>query len=533
MRRKRAGTGVLWLALGGVVLVSFVVFAALLGPVRALKIAAAAGLSVAVDGFAEDPGPHRIPVIDVRVDPAYLDTLGADLPWSGEHQVPATLVHNGVHHKVKFRFRGSYTPSHFLGGKRSFRLSMKKSGPFAPYRKLNVINPKALNLLNNHLGNWIAGRMGVATPYDEMVFTRLNGQDLGVMEMFEQVDGTFEQVRGLATHQVPVYRGEFPPVVGRALPDKRQLWRSAANWEYTSDADSILAHQRLKALVDVVGSSTMDLAVRRDSLAKLIDVEAYLHYMAAILVVNTRHMDQFHNQWLVMGPEGLFYPIWWDGLLMFPPENEPLYYIHDALAFWILQVPEWRLRRDRLAWWHLTNLHAARAFEQELDRTIQRVMPSVLADRNKYGNVTLAPEDVHRNSLVHVIGSLAGMRASVAAYWDRSLARLRANDVTVDRTDSLRIRSRSEAAIRLTWPAREAESAAVYVNGLRIDPELKDGTYTVVLHRTLKLRDGVWNRPFVNWEHYIVVPLDARISFDQGLPAGLRITNAITDEAIR
>lgn len=113
------------------------------------------------------------------------------------------------------------------------------------------------------------------------------------------------------------------------------------------------------------------------------------------------------------------------------------------------------------------------------------------------------------------------------------MARLRASDVVVERSDSLRIRATSEAPLRLTWPAREAESAAVYVNGVRIDPELKDGNRTIILHRTVKLHEGVWNRPFVNWEHYVVEPLDARIAFDEGLPADLRITNAITDEAIR
>lgn len=533
MSRRGGRIGAGWLLIGAIVLVSCIVFAVLLGPKRALLIASASALSTVVDGIAEDPGPHRIPVIDVRIDQAYLDSLSSDLPWSGDQRFPAIWLHNGIEHEVKFRYRGSYTPSHFLGEKRSFRLTTKKNGPFAPYRKLNFINPKALNMLTNHLGNWIAGRMGVAVPYDEMVFVRMNGSDYGVMEMFEQPDGSFHRIRGLSTTDVPVYRGEFPGVKGRQLPERRQLWRSAAHWQYTSDADSTLAHARLKALVGLITLEGMPIEVRRDSLAKLIDVDAYLRYMAAILVVNTQHMDQFHNQWLVMHPDGRFHPIWWDGLLMFAPKDEPLYFIHDALAFWILQVPEWRLQRDRYAWSHLTNLHGTKAFEQHLDRTIERIMPSVLADRNKYGNVSLAPEDVHRNSVVHVIGSFANMRVSVSAYWQRTMDRLRANAVKVERGQSVRITSTSEVAIRVTWPDDLLRgSREIYVNGEYLDPEWNGKECTFVLHRTLKLPEGAWNRPFASFQHYLVEPLDATINFPRGVPADLRITNAVTDEAI-
>ncbi|HNR53660.1 MAG TPA: hypothetical protein PKJ19_00725, partial [Flavobacteriales bacterium] len=107
----------------------------------------------------------------------------------------------------------------------------------------------------------------------------------------------------------------------------------------------------MEALVDVIDDSTLTIPVRRDTLAKLIDVDAYARYLAAMLVVNTKHMDQFHNQWLVMSERtGLFYPIFWDALLMFPPEGEPLYFINDALAHWFLRIPEWRLLRDRYAY---------------------------------------------------------------------------------------------------------------------------------------------------------------------------------------
>lgn len=533
MKRDGRGTGVGWLVALGCVLVSFVVFAALLGPGRAVRIAAASFLSTTVDGLAEFPDPHRLRVVEVHIDPACLDTLNSDLPWSGDDNMPAVLLENSVEYPVKFRYRGIYSASHYLGGKKSFRLSLKKEGPFKPYRKLNFINPKSFNMVNNHMGMWIAGRMGVATPWNEMVFVRINGEDHGVMELYEQPGGDFERNRRLTKEEVPVYRGEYPPITGRELTEKRTLWRKASNWEYVSDADSTVAHALLEALVGVIYDSTLTIPQRRDTLAKLIDVDAYARYLAAMLVVNTKHMDQYHNQWLVMSERtGLFYPIFWDGLLMFPPEGEPLYFINDALAHWFLRIPEWRLIRDRYAYQGLKDLHSSGAFMQEYDRTIERIKPSILADRNKYGHVSLVPADVHRFSVAHVISSFANMRSNVNAYWDRTLARLADRSVKIERGSTLHILTANEAPLELRWRSFDEAPPVVLAGKEQLTATRKEGAWSVLVYREVALPDGSWDRPFANWQHYVVKPMDLTLTFPNGVPPGLSITNAITDEAV-
>ena len=534
MRRDHRRIGMGWWVMGIGVSVSMIVFAVLLGPGRFVRIAAASFLSATVDGLAEDRGPHELRVLDVRVDQHYLDTLNTDLPWSGGRNVPAVLVDNGVEHPVKFRYRGVYSASHYLGGKKSFRLSLKKDNPFSPYRKLNVINPKSFNMVNNHMGNWIAGRMGVAVPWNEMVFVRLNGHDNGVMELYEQIDGDFEKMRRLTKREVPVYRGDFPPITGRELTEKRTLWRKAEYWEYVSKADSTLSHARLKVLVNVIYDSTLTIPERRDTLARLIDVDAYARYLAAMVVVNTKHMDQFHNQWLVMSDRtGLFYPIFWDALLMFPPEGEPLYFINDALAHWFLRIPEWRLLRDRYVYQALQDLHTSGAFMTEYDRTIERVQPSLLADRNKFGHVSLFPADVHRFSVVHAISSFARMRVTVNSYWDRLSARLAANELHVDRTTSLRLTSTVEAPFELRWKSLQQEPPQVIIGSDTVSASRVDGAWSVTVYRAVGLPDGSWDRPFANWQHYVVKPLDITVAFPGGMPGDITITNAITHEAVR
>lgn len=533
MRRGSGGTGAIWLVLLAVVFISGIVFAVLLGPDRAARIAVASFLSTTVDGLAEDPGAHRLRVVEVRIDQAHLDTLNSDLPWSGGHNMPATLLGHGVEYPVKFRYRGLYSASHYLGGKRSFRLLLKKDNPFKPYRKLNFINPKSFNMLNNNMGMWIAGRMGVAVPWNEMVFVRLNGTDYGVMEMYEQPDGNFERIRHLATGDVPVYRGDFRPVTTRALPEKITLWRDAANWEYMSEADSTASAGQMRALAQVIADSTLSIAQRRDTLAKLIDVDAFARYFAAMLVVNTKHMDQFHNQWLVMSDRtGRFYPIFWDALLMFPPAGEPLYFINDALAHWFLRIPEWRLLRDRYAYRAMQDLHTDGTFTREYDDRIAKLMPSVLADRNKYGHVSPEAEDVHRFSVAHVISSFASMRATVDAYWTRTLARLADRSVQVERGTELHLSSTNEVPLELRWRSLDPVPPTLVVGADTISAVRKDGWWSMTLYREVGLPEGSWDHPFANWLHYVVKPMDVSVKFPGGVPSGLRITNAITDEEV-
>lgn len=531
MKLPRSPVVLLWWIAMTLVLVSIGVFAFLLGPSRAARIAGAAVLSVAVDGFAEGPTVHRIPVLDLDIDPVALDSLQRDLPWSGGDNVSALLQENGIVHKVKFRYRGAFSPSHFLGGKRSFRLSMKGSNPWSPYRKVNVINPKAFNLVNDHLAAWVAGSMGVPVPMNEMVFVRMNGEDHGVMEMFEQVDGDFERNRHLTSRDVPVLKGDYPPIEGRELPKGRTLWLDADHWEDASDAPMSAARTKLRSLVEALVPDTIPVSAHRDSIAALIDVETWLRYEAALLVLNTVHIDQYHNQWLVLNPRtDRFYPVLWDALLMFAPDGEPLYYVNDAMTWWTFHIPAWRLQRDRTAYQAMVRLHREGDFSRSLDEVIRRIQPSVLADRNKHGNVTLLPEDVHRVSVLHVISSTSGLRSSTSAYWERTLVRMEANDVQVRRDSVVRISSKSEAPLRLSWTGPEQ---LVTVDGFGVPIEPYPGGFSVLLHRTLKPRPGGKDHPLVDRQHLVVQPLDAVIGFSAGIPATLVVTNAITDAAIQ
>jgi hypothetical protein len=120
----------------------------------------------------------------------------------------------------------------------------------------------------------------------------------------------------------------------------------------------------------------------------------------------------------------------WDALMMYPHPGEPLHPVHDALSRLVLRDPEWRLQHDRYVREAIEGLLADEAWTRQVEAVADRLEPSVLRDRNKYGQVSPEPADVHRFSFAHWTHSLATLHDASKAYWQR--VRTALDDVRAD-----------------------------------------------------------------------------------------------------
>lgn len=525
------------IAIGALGVITLTAGAISLGPERAFRIAAAATTNVLVDGMAERPAPHRIKVVELEVDPGALDSLNADLPWSGGDAKDAVLIENGIRYNARYRYRGLVASTHYLGGKKSFRLNLKKDNPFAPYRRLNIINPKANNFLNQHLAYRIAASMGVATPYSDLVFVRLNARDHGVHHVFEQVDGDFERNRHLVDHDVPVFKGDYPPAEGRNWPEGRYLWSDARFWEYVSNADSTEARSMLQRLVNVVKAPSMNDMDRMDSLHALIDVDAFVRYYAAQKFLHSTHADNVHNQWLVLSPRsGRFYPVLWDALLLFA-RPDPFYPIHDALEFHLMKDASLRLRRDRFIAEALQRWETDGGFDRLLAEEAERVRPSVLRDRNKHGEITDHAEDVLRFSALHWAGSCDKLRDGVHAYWKKLGDRIRIDSLAVRREGDVLIATwKSDGVLGFTAPG-DSINASSFSPGMNDDVIFTEdpvtGDYSTYHEPQYPVSHSMGDKPraIKDGEHWIA-PRELRIQLNGTDPSRIRFINLTTDEPV-
>ncbi len=517
-----------WMLLGLVVLAVNVAGLAVLGPHRAARLAYAGAAHTLVDGIAASPAHHRIEMVDLTVDPKDLASLESDLPWSGGSYKPVMLRANGVEFAAQYRLRGAGMPSHFVAEKRSFRLKLPKRSPFSPYRTLNFLNPKSMNMLNAHVAFWIAGRMGVAVPYDDLAFVRINGHDRGVMEMVEQPDGRYEEVRHLAEHQVAVFKGDLPPIRKGEVVAPKRLWADAKAWQYAGKADSTAAMAALAAVIDALRSPDSTMMPRLDT---LIDVEAFARYCAAIKLINTQHIDNVHNQWLVAGSRThRFYPVLWDPVMFGASGHEPFYPIHDALAFALLRNGAFRLERDRCLYRGWKKMHLDSLVDAHIAEVVDRIRPSVMADREKAAILADGMDDVVRYSNLEWARSVDYLAGDLHAYWSALADHFRIADLHLSAANGeQRITWSGGMAVRITWTGASIPVFDPHgTSEVRIDPS----RHEVELMPVVKHCDGDKADPFAGGRWYDPLPVEVRITWTGGNADQLRYFNAVTDEEI-
>lgn len=502
--------------------------ALLFGPENAARIAFAGSTTALVDGLVEQRGSGTLPVIDLRIDADSLRALEADMPYSGRRNIDAALQWGDNSLPVHFRHRGVMLTTHYLGLKRSFRMRMPKRNPFAPIRALNVINPKTQDFLANWLSSAIGQRMGVAVPKDDFAWVRINGRDIGVMETIEQIGVHYEQVHGLSEKKVSVIEGDHPAVVGDSLPVGRDLWASPRNWHVSGKADSAETFHRLSALVNWVNGD--DSTATRDSLAKLIDVHAYLKYCAAIQLMGSYHIDDRHNQWFVRSAStGLLYPVLWDAFPLFDPTGGRFHMANDALAFRLLANGDARLERDRELYriWH--SMQVENGVEELLTPTIERLTPAVLSDREKWISAAIGNEHVYRGSDVQWFRSVTNLRRRLHNYWNKLGEGFHINGLQVERQDSaLHVRYTGEVSLRMA--STTGAFVVLRTSGTGTCAPQADGT-TLLIHPAAPVPKDKSAR-FAQWKSISVLPVDVIIRFNGPVPQALTWSNAVTDEPI-
>ncbi len=500
--------------------------ALLLGPRTAARIAVAGSTTALVDGLIETRSHGSLPVVSLRIDEDTLAALQADMPFSGGRYVDAVLEDEGKDIPVRFRHRGLVITTHYLGSKKSFRLRLPKRNPFAPLRRVNLVVPKTQDIVANAVGIAIARSMEAAVPFDDMAWVRINGDDVGLMEMMEEVGTGYERTHGIGTHKVTAFKGDLLTQDTTRSTLQRNLWTSLDNWNVLASADSNAAIHGMRAVLAWVNTPD-SIAPPLDSLARWIDLSSFLRYCAAIQLLDSYHIDNHHNQWWLHGAAGKLYPVLWDVYPFYDRTNGHFHMAHDALSYQVLRNGAARLERDRVlfaAWKAMHEQHGAEAIIRSL---VDRVRPAVLADREKWMSIALGDEHVYRGSDLHWFRAVKKFRLRM----DEKLEALRRgfaiNDLQVEQRDStLRVRFTGEVSLKMTTAdTLLAPGTAVGIGELRtmggawvIDPVADARGDAEARYR---------NRNFIE-----VRPVEVVIRFQGTLPRGLRFYNAVTDEEI-
>lgn len=252
--------------------------------------------------------PNRLRAVDLFINESDRNQLNERLPYSGREYKPAWLVYpSGEGHQVKLRYRGDFV-QHWGPFKKSLRIKTRKRELFEGIRRFNVITPKFLETLNNHLAYHLARQLGVLAPDSEMVQLRINGDYAGVYLMVEQLGES--TIRRASRMPGDMYSGD---AIGRdqfsgvsnLLIENAGIWEKIAINNHFAETSKAPLEQFL-------------LRLRNPQLQQLdpfniIDKQAWGTFMAYEVLTQAFHSSNVHNWRLYYDPwRNVMVPITWD-----------------------------------------------------------------------------------------------------------------------------------------------------------------------------------------------------------------------------
>ncbi|MEZ4805881.1 MAG: hypothetical protein R2815_00210 [Flavobacteriales bacterium] len=361
--RKRGTAGLVITGLVGITLIAGAVF---LGPRLAWSIASSAVASTVLDGLAEGPDDHQLPVIELLLEEA------------GGKGTEAHMLLEGTRYPVRVT-----TPEPLDEDPGVYELDLLEPPDMLPFRRCRLFRPASTDMLQEHMALWLAGDMGVAVPFDALVFLRVDGRDAGVMQLREMVGPELEQARGRSPLAVKVIDAlEHGDHVARkviALPQDTVLTRYAV----------------------------------RDSLERHVNIDACVRLLAVQRMLNATVLE---NAWVTGGADGRIYPVLTAASLMDGPAPDSAA-TGNALFAWIEEDAELRARRDRYLEEARKRYVEQEVFAEQWRQEERALMPSLLQDRSKMARIVEGHPYRYGYSVRRAVRSSTASRNTAIRYW--------------------------------------------------------------------------------------------------------------------
>jgi hypothetical protein len=359
MSMRRADVLTVWVLPVVVLAATGLIGAAVLGPREAIGIARSAALTAAIDPLLRNDQLPALAVVELEVDRSALSADGPHAHRTSKKTQAATLHWKGARYPVRLLWLKEAQGKRGLRGKPSLFLQLPRGAPFAPYRQVRLMNTASRSVIDRMLAQRISVVARTATAHAQPVWVRMNGNDLGLMELHEEPSNNFERSRGLPSATTLFYGDS-------------SAWPSRDRWRMCAGADSAIALARLTELDSLLRSATPNVA----RLAALVDVEAWLNYHVARKLSGCTWPP-----WLVLSPRsGSFYPVlytgggkpWWQSDTTPDPVTQALL-THEPYALRAAQCAE-ELRDHFLQ---------ENGLQREVDALLDTYRSSVLADRDR------------------------------------------------------------------------------------------------------------------------------------------------------
>lgn len=312
--------------------------------------------------FRGPPPPETLPLYELRIPPADLQSIEENLPtelpspWYGnlfltedrKGWVSGRFRADGEEYDVTVRVRGDLF-NHWAYRKKSWRVRFKDGKTFRGMRDISLIIPEDrfwhAELLNAHR----AQELGLLVPPMRPVRVRINGGPVMLYTEVEHFTKEMVEKQGRSgdgnlygTGGGSSYFQQWDPIFTDAAFWKKYV--EAPGPDTTEEVSELLALSRKGAAQE---------SGYFQKLSRLVDVDRLVRWYAVSLLAGSRHVRDHNLRFLFDRSRGRFEPIPWDigaympRTLLALPGNP---FLNEALS-----VPSLRLAAYRMVWERVTD----------------------------------------------------------------------------------------------------------------------------------------------------------------------------------
>ena len=313
-----------------------------------------------------------IPVYDLKIKPAAVRAIDAQVQklieagiYTDDLKVwhPARFFRNGEEYRVKIRLRGDLG-SHWEGPKKSWRIRFPKDKLFEGRRYLDIIIPRDKNYELEPICYRVARELGLLVPDAGFCRVRINGVDFGLYLWMEKYGKEMLEKQGYPEGEIFRQRNVWPQTRFNGFGIFPDYYTSSFDSTIREDPTLGFYAERWDKLVTLIREADDD-SFRRE-IPHLVDIDKYLPWNALTWLLGTTHSHWGDNlRWYYDNTSGLFQPILYDvnrsSIRLTPPEDTRQWprwsfesHEQDRLAIRIMQVSEYRHRRNEILWTLLT-----------------------------------------------------------------------------------------------------------------------------------------------------------------------------------
>ncbi len=367
--------------------------------------------------------------------------LNHRLPESGRHYVEGALLFPGGDiDKVDLRYRGD-TAWHWAFDKRSWRIKTSKDKLWNGVRRLNLIIPKSEAMVEMQLSYALASQLGLLSPRSEVSELFINGKNRGIHVLVEQLGEPF--LRSQLRMPGDLYAGEL---IGDTAIQRwpLRLFQMPGAWDKVAINNHFPDEQNVP-LQTLCEALALEGEARSQALAGLLDWEAFARYAVLRAVIQTGHIDEYHNWRLYYDPwKNRFEPVVWDPMGWLdtwapqPDYPEFLVPLFSELDRALALEPRFRLAMERV-WEAFFRSERDQDLLAQCDDLLRSVAQAAVHDPHlAFAARPLSPDDV-REAGEKARARIAGYLESLRARKWNAVPRARGRVLPGDRADVLQM----------------------------------------------------------------------------------------------